>query len=210
MSWRLRFSGGDPSSGPQSAEGAGTRASLLATIDALLEGDEDRAEQGLCAYARDTGRPARADILLAKLYRHRGEHARAVRTGRATLIRPDLSPTEEVDALAALGHALTDAGERAQAMAAFEEALHGNARHAGALAGRLRLFADAGRYAEALSDLRRLERADGRERADERVRLLLGRAMSERAAGHEGRARRLEQKAKKLATDEGVAEEQGT
>ncbi len=207
MSWLGRSSGGwiqgHESSALAGASPPGESiAALLRVIDALLDQDHARAEDALCDHAQRANRPPAADILLAKLYLRRGEHARAVRSARAILIRPDLSRLEAVEALATLGEALSAAGQPAQAMAAYEEALHGEPRHRAALAGRVRLLSEAGRPGDALSLLTRLERVEGQPLTERRAGLLRDQALSERAAGHEGRARRLEQKAERLVARE--------
>lgn len=129
--------------------------------DALERGDLDGAIESLSAAVELGPRFVAARLAYAAALARRGDCPRAAQTLRAGLGRA-ASPTERAAMWATLGDVLVRAGDFPGAEDAYDH-IADDARFAARVdAGRARLYAKTGRYAESFAALRRAAAASSR------------------------------------------------
>jgi lipopolysaccharide biosynthesis regulator YciM len=149
----------------------------------VLEGDLDSAEELLSRAVRIDSDQVDAYLSLARLYRLRGEIARAIRIHQNLLLRTDLRPAQRDEALFGLAGDFRKGGFLQRAIAAYEELLARRPNHPQALRTLVRLRADVRDYQRALELQRRLARCEGREGGAEEAALLVEMAEAAHAEG---------------------------
>jgi len=156
----------------------------------VLEGDLDSAEELLARAVRIDSDQVDAYLSLARLYRLRGEIARAIRVHQNLLLRTDIRPDQRDEALLGLGGDFRKGGFLQRAIAAYEELLARRPNHAQALRILVRLRADVRDYRRALELQRRLARSEGRDGRAEEAQLLVEMAEAAHAEGQSDEERR--------------------
>ena len=137
--------------------------------------------------SRDTG----GYLVLAQLYRRRGEEGRAIRVHQNLLLREEVGQSTRVEVLYELALDFRAGGFDERAIASYEEILQLDTKHLGALEGLLDLLVESGDYARAPGLYKRLRRAGGARDADGEAALFARLAFSAREAGESSEARRL-------------------
>jgi lipopolysaccharide biosynthesis regulator YciM len=146
---------------------------LRRALRCVLEGDLDAAEDLLSRAVRIDSDQIDAYLSLARLYRLRGEIARAVRIHQNILLRTDIRPDQRDEALLGLGGDFRKGGFLQRAIAAYEELLARRPGHHDALRALVRLRADVRDHRRALELQRQLARSEGRDGRPEEARLLV-------------------------------------
>jgi lipopolysaccharide biosynthesis regulator YciM len=159
-------------------------------LRSVLEGDLETAEELLSRAVRIDSDQVDAYLSLARLYRLRGEMARAIRVHQNLLLRTDLRPEQRDEALLGLGGDFRKGGFLQRSIAAYEELLARRPGHQLALRTLVRLRADVRDYRRALELQRRLARAEGRDGRAEEARLLVEMAEAAHAEGQTDEERR--------------------
>jgi lipopolysaccharide biosynthesis regulator YciM len=156
----------------------------------VLENDLDSAEELLSRAVQIDSDQVDAYLSLARLYRLRGEIARAIRIHQNLLLRTDLRSEQRDEALYGLAGDFRKGGFLQRSIAAYEELLARRPNHQNALRTLVRLRADVRDYRRALELQRRLARSeDGNGRAEE-ARLLVEMAEAAHAEGQSDEERR--------------------
>ena len=159
-------------------------------LRSVLEGDLEAAEDLLSRAVRIDSDQADAYLSLARLYRLRGEIARAIRVHQNLLLRTDLRSEQRDEALYGLAGDFRKGGFLQRSIAAYEELLARQPNHQSALRTLVRLRADVRDYRRALELHRRLARSgEGNGRAEE-ARLLVEMAEAAHAEGQGDEERR--------------------
>jgi len=172
--------------GTRSAPSTLWRRAVLATLDDDLE----RSESLLAAIAeRDSGE-FDAYLAIAKIHRKRGDIGRAISIHQTLVLRPDLHARHRMQAIAELGTDYRLGGFERRAIASYEEVLDHDRHHRDSLAALAELYAGDGRFAGALTMLRRRMRVEGRRDDAEEAALWLRWARAERADGRTDAARK--------------------
>jgi lipopolysaccharide biosynthesis regulator YciM len=136
-----------------------------------------------------------AYLSLARLYRLRGEIARAIRVHQNLLLRNDIRSDQRDEALLGLAGDFRKGGFLQRAIAAYEELLARQPNHRHALRTLMRLRADVRDYHRALELQRRLARSEGRDGRAEEARLLVEMAEAAHAEGRSDEERRAVRRA---------------
>jgi lipopolysaccharide biosynthesis regulator YciM len=189
MRWLTRAFGGDARA-PRDLDAA-LREALLAVLDR----DLDRAEELITAVLRADSDAVEAYLAMARLFRARGEIGRAIRIQRQLLLRLDPSSRFGLMALAGLAADLQRGGYLRRAIAAYEEVLSHEPKHAGALRGLAELLAQAREYPRAIAMARRLAKLEGRNAARAEAELRVEMARAAQAEGRSSDARRAVKRA---------------
>jgi lipopolysaccharide biosynthesis regulator YciM len=189
MGWLSRAFGGDARA-PRDVDSA-LQSALLAVLDRDLE----RAESMLAAAVRLDSADDFAYLALARLYRLRGEIGRAIRIHQNLLLRLDAASPLGQTALADLGADFAQGGFLRRAIAAYEQVLAQDSKHAGSLRALVRLLAEVREFPRAIELARRLARIEGRDPAPGEAELRVAMAEAARAEGRNQDAHRAIQKA---------------
>ncbi len=184
--WCARlFRGG---SSPEEFEETGN--ALAPVLSAVLEGESERALRLLTELAQRDAAAVLPYLLLGRMYRTRGDVARAVKIHQSLLVRGDLDSETRLRALAELAADYEKAGFLQRAIAAYEEVLRCRSNHLQALRALAGLHAQARNFPRALQLAQRLRRTGGdRERRCE-ISVLLHWAEAARSEGRDGEARK--------------------
>jgi lipopolysaccharide biosynthesis regulator YciM len=156
----------------------------------VLEGDLDEAEELLSRAVRIDSDQVDAYLSLARLYRLRGEIARAVRVHQNLLLRTDIRSEQRDEALLGLAGDFRKGGFLQRAIAAYEELLARRPNHPHALRTLVRLLADVRNHRRALELQRRLARSQGQDGRAEEAQLLVEMAEAAHAEGQSDEERR--------------------
>jgi len=159
-------------------------------LRSVLEGDLEAAEEQLSRAVRIDSDQVDAYLSLARLYRLRGEIARAVRVHQNLLLRNDIRSEQRDEALLGLAGDFRKGGFLQRSIAAYEELLARRPHHLSALRNLVRLRADVRDYRRALDLQRRLARAEGRDGRSEEAQLLVEMAEAAHAEGRSDEERR--------------------
>jgi lipopolysaccharide biosynthesis regulator YciM len=134
-------------------------------------------------------------LVLARLYRARGEVGRAIRVHQNLLLRSDLAQETKGEALLALAEDFRAGGFAARAIASFEEVLTQAPRNEAALAALVDLYDEANEDELSLRMSRRLGRVRGRRDPRAESERLLAMAQRSRSEGRDAAARKLVKRA---------------
>ena len=171
----------------EQGQGAAALGDALAHV---LDDDLDGAEERLSGIVRRDSDRVDVYLMLARLYRRRGETGRAIRIHQNLLLRKDLEPGVRDQALAGLAGDFRQGGFLQRAIAAYEELLQRRPRDSVALRALVRLHTDVRDHAKALERLRRLAREEGEDLRAEEARLLVESAQAAQAEGRSDDARK--------------------
>jgi lipopolysaccharide biosynthesis regulator YciM len=185
--------------------GSDAHGSVERALLASLSGDADAAEAELSTLGRE--RPADVDVFraLALVWSRRGEFLRSIHLHQALLLRRDLPEGVRVCVLADLADDFRRAGFLKRALAAYEEVLIHEPRHARALAGLAALLRTLRDHERALEVVRRLGRVEGRDTREQEADLHLAIAEAAHAEGRADAARRSVKRALRLRPEYGPA-----
>lgn len=177
----------------------------LRALMAVLDGDESTAEAELTEALHRDSSGIESYLALARLFRRRGEVGRAIRIHQNLLLRRDLGGAQRVRVLDELGRDFARGGFLQRAIAAFEEVVEHDAKHEHALSELVRLLADAGDHAGAITRAKRLARV--RRTPDPALEsdLLCRMAHSCLASGEVDAARKAAKRAVRRAPDNALA-----
>ena len=100
-----------------------SNAAIREALYALLDRDLDRAQDLLARAAQLDPHEIDAYLMLARLYRERGEVGRAIRVHQNLLLRPELDEAQGTEVLAELASDFRAGGFLRRAIASFEEVL---------------------------------------------------------------------------------------
>lgn len=184
MGWLTRAFGGDARA-PRDVDTA-LRGALLAT----LSRDWEEAERLLVAACRLDSRSVEPFLALARLLRSRGEIGRAIRIHQNLLLRLDSGSSDGRCALAGLAADFREGGFLRRAIAAYEDVLAGDAKHAQALGALAQLHSEAREFERAIEMERRLAKLEGRKPGPAEARLRVQMAEAAQAEGRLDDARR--------------------
>lgn len=159
-------------------------------LRSVLEGDLETAEELLSRAVRIDSDQVDAYLSLARLYRLRGEIARAIRVHQNLLLRTDIRSEQRDEALLGLAGDFRKGGFLQRSIAAYEELLARRPHHRSALRTLVRLRADVRDFPRALELERRLARSEGRDGRTEEARLLVEMAEAAHAEGQSDEQRR--------------------
>lgn len=166
-------------------------SALLSVLDQNLDG----AEEALTRAVRSDADGIESYLALARLYRVRGEIGRAIRVHQNLLLRDDLRKEQRLVTLADLGEDFRQGGFEDRAIACHEDVLLDDKRNLKSLRALVQLYAQTGRYSQAVEYSRRLTRLEGGDRGDEEARLYAEMAKAQYAEGNHDDARRTTKKA---------------
>ncbi len=189
MNWFARAFGGG-ARGPRNLD-----SEMCSALLALLDQDMDRAEEALVRAVRIDADGIESYLALARLYRMQGEIGRAIRVHQNLLLREDLRKEQRLTALADLGEDFRRGGFTERAIACHEDVILADKRDLKSLRALVQLYAQTGRYEQAIDYSRRLTRLEGGERGEEEARLMVEMAKAQHAEGHHDEARRSIKKA---------------
>lgn len=173
-------------------------AAIRRAFHAVLDHDLDAAESILAAAVRSDSREVDGYLALASLYRQRGEIGRAIHLHQNLLLRRDLAGDARFQALLGLADDFREGGFLRRAIAAYEEVLAHQPRHARALHALVRLLVDAREPMRAIPLARRLARIEGKQTASLEATLWVDLAESERAEGRTQVARKALRRALRI------------
>ena len=173
-------------------------AAIRRAFHAVLDHDLDAAESVLAAAVRSDSREVDGYLALASLYRQRGEIGRAIHLHQNLLLRRDLGADVRFQALLGLADDFREGGFLRRAIAAYEEVLAHQPRHARALHALVRLLVDAREPLRAIPLARRLARIEGNKTASLEATLWVDLAESERAEGRTQVARKALRRALRI------------
>ena len=176
----------------------GVDAAIRRAFRAVLDHDLDAAESILAAAVRSDSREVDGYLALASLYRQRGEIGRAIHLHQNLLLRRDLDGDSRFQALLGLADDFREGGFLRRAIAAYEEVLAHQPRHARALHALVRLLVDAREPLRAIPLARRLARIEGKRTASLEATLWVDLAESERAEGRTQVARKALRRALRI------------
>lgn len=168
---------------------------LQQALDAVLDDDWERAENGLSEIAREDSERVDAYLALAKIYRRRGEIGRSIRLHQNLLLRTDLAHAEREASLQGLAQDFQRGGFLQRAIAAYHEVLEQRPKEPRALRAMVRLAADARDFELAFAMQKRLGRVEPDTAREDEGRLLVERAQAALAAGRTDDARTALKKA---------------
>jgi len=168
---------------------------VCSALLSVLDQDLDGAEEALTRAVRRDADGVESYLALARVYRVRGEIGRAIRVHQNLLLREDLRKEQRSTALLGLATDFRQGGFVDRAIACYEDALLADKRDARSLGELIRLYAQTGRYPQAIEYSRRLARLEKRSRSEEEARLYVEMAELQRAEGHHDEARRSTKKA---------------
>ena len=158
-------------------------AAIRRALHAVLDHDLDAAESILAGAVRADSREIDGYLALASLYRQRGEIGRAIHLHQNLLLRRDLDAGVRFQALVGLADDFREGGFLRRAIAAYEEVLAHQPRHARALRALVRLLVDVREPRRAIPLARRLARIEGQQASQLEATLWVDLAESERAEG---------------------------
>jgi len=156
----------------------------------VLDHDLDAAESILAGAVQSDSREVDGYLALASLYRQRGEIGRAIHLHQNLLLRRGLDADVRFHALVGLADDFREGGFLRRAIAAYEEVLAHQPRHARALRALVRLLVDAREPRRAIPLARRLARIEGQQASQLEATLWVDLAESERAEGRTQVARK--------------------
>jgi lipopolysaccharide biosynthesis regulator YciM len=174
---------------------------LREALLALLDRDVERAEAALSDAARRDPDAIWLFLALGKLYRRRGDFARAIRVHQNVLVRGDLAPEQRLEALLDLGEDFRRGGFLRRAIACFEEVAAHDPRHQTALARLAALHGSVREFEAARAATKKLARVEGRDGREAEARLRVDEASAARAEGRSEDARRSLKRALRLAPE---------
>ena len=163
---------------------------LVAALAAVLDGDLDAAERLLAARVREDSTQVESYLLLAQLYRRRGETGRAIHIHQNLLLRGTLSAAEKLNTGIGLARDFERGGFLARALAAWRSVLQTAPQHEDALRAVAKLAAKLHDFELAITVTRKLARRAGAAAGPPEAKLLVQKAQAARAAGRETEARR--------------------
>ncbi len=173
-------------------------AAMRRAFHAVLDHDLDAAESILAAAVRSDSSEIDGYLALASLYRQRGEIGRAIHLHQNLLLRRDLDADVRFQALLGLADDFREGGFLRRAIAAYEEVLAHQPRHARALHALVRLLVDAREPMRAIPLARRLVRIEGKPTSLLEATLWVDLAESERAEGRTQVARKALRRALRI------------
>ena len=177
---------------PHAKRNAAAREELFQrALRHVLSEDWPAAELLLSEAVTEDSRDTGGYLVLAQLYRRRGEVGRAIRVHQNLLLREEVGQSTRVEVLYELALDFRAGGFDERAIASYEEILQLDTKHLGALEGLLDLLVESGDYARAPGLYKRLRRAGGARDADGEAALFARLAFSAREAGESSEARRL-------------------
>jgi len=180
------------------AEFHGVDAAIRRAFHAVLDHDLDAAESILAGAVRSDAREVDGYLALASLYRQRGEIGRAIHLHQNLLLRRDLDTDVRFHALVGLADDFREGGFLRRAIAAYEEVLAHQPRHARALHALVGLLVDAREPLRAIPLARRLVRIEGKQAALLEATLWVDLAETERAEGRTQVARKALRRALRI------------
>ncbi|MBW2541981.1 MAG: tetratricopeptide repeat protein, partial [Deltaproteobacteria bacterium] len=139
---------------------------MCSALLSVLDQDLDRAEDALVRAVRIDADGIESYLALARLYRMQGEVGRAIRVHQNLLLREDLSKEQRLTALADLGEDFRQGGFKERAIACHEDVMAADKRDLKSLRALVQLYAETGKYQEAIEHSRRLTRLEGGERGE--------------------------------------------
>ena len=184
MSWFRRWLRGERRA-PRDVDAVVRKA-----LRCVLEDDLDSAEELLARAVQIDSDQVDAYLSLARLYRLRGEIARAIRVHQNLLLRTDLRSEQRDEALYGLAGDFRKGGFLQRSIAAYEELLARQPNHQNALRTLIRLRADVRDYRRALELHRRLAPSEEDSGRAEEARLLVEMAEAAHAEGQSDEERR--------------------
>jgi lipopolysaccharide biosynthesis regulator YciM len=177
---------------PRAKRDAAAREELFQrALGHVLREDWAAAEQELSDVVTEDSRDTGGYLVLAQLYRRRGEVGRAIRVHQNLLLRDGISRATRVEVLYELAQDFGVGGFEQRAITSYEEILQLDTKHLGALEGLLDALVGAGDYARAPGLYKRLRRAGGSRDAEGEAVLFCRLALSARDAGDSTEARRF-------------------
>ncbi len=189
MGWLARaFGGGARGSRDLESE-------VCSALLSVLDQDLDGAEDALVRAVRSDPDGVESHLALARLYRTRGEIGRAIRVHQNLLLREDLRKEQRLTAIADLGADFRQGGFQDRAIACFEDVILSDKRDLKSLQALVQLYAQTGRYSQAIEYSRRLTRLGGSGAGDDEARLYAEMAKAQHAEGDHDDARRSTKKA---------------
>ena len=178
--------------GPRAKRDAAAREELFQrALGHVLREDWAAAERELSDVVTEDSRDTGGYLVLAQLYRRRGEVGRAIRVHQNLLLREGISKSTRVEVLYELAQDFGAGGFDERAITTYEEILQLDTKHLGALEGLLDALVGAGDYARAPGLYKRLSRAGGPRDAEGEAVLFCRLASSARDAGDSTAARRF-------------------
>ncbi|MCG8592660.1 MAG: tetratricopeptide repeat protein [Proteobacteria bacterium] len=171
-------------------DGDADRDRLHRALLAVLERDFDTAEAALQEAVEADSMEVEPYLALARVYRTRGELGRAIRIHQNLLLRRELTSAHRGAVLEGLARDFQQGGFLRRAIAAYEELLALEPRHAGALRALASLAEEAREHERALELTRRLARAEGEPLKEVEARLWVRAAEAAHAAGDHPKARK--------------------
>ncbi len=183
MSWFRRARRGDTAT-------AEVDSLLRQSLLVALGPDQRRAEALLARVVKLAPDDIDAYLALARIYRERGDVARAIGLHQALVLRRDLARERRVSVLCELAADLRQGGLLRRAVAAYEEVLEHDQRHVEALAALAVLLDELGEHERALLMLRRRARVQGKPDRRGEAALLLHLAGRERGLDRRSSARK--------------------
>ena len=172
-----------------------SNAAVREALYALLDRDFDRAQELLAHAAQLDPDEIDAYLMLARLYRERGEVGRAIRIHQNLLLRPELERAMETEILAELASDFRAGGFLRRAIASFEEVLSRDSRHETALRELAGLLDSVRDHERAIDIEKRLARLEGRDAAPRESQLWVELARTAEAEGRASDARKALKKA---------------
>ncbi len=169
----------------------GEREALFHALAATLDGDLAESERLLARLVREDSERIEVYLLLARLYRRRGEIGRAIRIHQNLLLRPGLAAPSRVRALRGLALDFQRGGFLRRAHAAWRDYLRLRPRDREGLAALARIAADLHEFKSARALTRKVAKLEGRASGPDECELLLKQARAAQIAERESEAARL-------------------
>jgi lipopolysaccharide assembly protein B len=169
------------------AEPTDAQAAFRAALLCALDQDYAAAEAHLAGIAQRDSREIDAYIALGRVFRLRGEFARALRVHQNLLLRSDLDDVQRMLALRGVAEDYRTGGFLDRAAESWEQLLAERPRDAAALGALVRIHREAGRPERALELAERLHRVTGAGEEGKRTEAALEIEIAERAR-KQGRA----------------------
>lgn len=157
----------------------------------MLDGDLEQSERLLAKLVQDDSERIDVYLLLARLYRRRGEIGRAIRIHQNLLLRPGLAPPLHTRALRGLALDFQQGGFLRRAHTAWRDYLKLRPRDREGLAALAQIAADLHEFKSARALTRKLAKLEGRPVGPDEAGLLLKQARAARTRERESEAARL-------------------
>ncbi len=170
-------------------------AAVREALYALLDRDLERAQELLARAAQLDPDEIDAYLLLARLYRERGEVGRAIRIHQNLLLRPELEQDQNTEVLSELASDFRAGGFLRRAIASFEEVLSRDSSHPKALKELAALLDSVRDHERAIEIEKRLAKIERRDASPRESALYVELARTAEAEGRAGDARKALKKA---------------